>query len=146
MIPIIRAICAFGQGSVAQRADSAPKGTSMSDVKQQIENRRSMVRVTVTYGAGLYIVLGSLGIIIADAFVEAVKLETAKEIFTLVLPVATGVITYWFASRRPAATGSAPDEQSQVLADSQENGPTAKRDGNADDDAGKAAIDKVAQD
>ena len=72
--------------------------------KEQIEERRSRVRVYVTYAATIYAFVGS-GILIASALwvdtLDATKLTTAKDVFMTVLPVATGIITYWFASRKP---------------------------------------------
>ena len=68
-----------------------------------IEERRSNVRVRVTYIAAAYIFLGSI-LLIAALWIDPIddnKLNTAKEIFTMTLPVATAVITYWFASRKP---------------------------------------------
>ena len=71
--------------------------------KERIEERRSRVRVYVTYAATIYAFVGS-GILIASALwadtLDAAKLTTAKDVFMTVLPVATGIITYWFASRK----------------------------------------------
>lgn len=107
--------------------------------KERIEERRSRVRVYVTYAATIYAFVGS-GILIASALwadaLDAAKLTTAKDVFMTVLPVATGIITYWFASRKseehpptdesgavPVASGSveqgeqrgepSPDEEDQ---------------------------------
>ena len=79
--------------------------------KEKIENRRSLVRVIVTYGAGGYIVIGAIALIIADALVDKDKLDVGKEVFTLVLPIATGVITYWFASRKAPDSGEENQDQ-----------------------------------
>lgn len=112
--------------------------------QERIEDRRSKVRVYLTYGAGFYILLGSIGLIVADMIVEqAAKLETAREVFTLVLPVATGIITYWFASRKPPEVVE-PDKQSEPAGESEgsgedphDNGEQENGGGETDDDAGK---------
>ena len=103
---------------------------AMTTIQEKIENRRSLVRVIVTYGAGLYIVIGSIVLIVADALVEGEKLATAKEIFTLVLPVATGIITYWFASRRPSEAGE----------NTQDQGEQQQRDRDADQARGTTTV------
>ena len=63
---------------------------------------RSFVRICVTYisagfafGGGGYLIYWTLT---TDEF-DQDKFDAAKDLFMLVLPVATGVITYWFASR-----------------------------------------------
>ena len=72
--------------------------------KKTIEDKRSAVRRWVTYTATFYTFGGSATLIAAlwvDGLDEG-KLKIAKEVFYTVLPVATGVITYWFASRKPS--------------------------------------------
>lgn len=84
-------------------------------MKQTIEEKRSAVRRWVTYIATFYIFGGSAALIAAlwidDLNVE--KLKIAKEVFYTVLPVATGVITYWFASRKPLEKPANKDGQQQ---------------------------------
>ena len=57
--------------------------------KERIEERRSQVRVYVTYAATIYAFVGS-GILIASALwvdtLDATKLTTAKDVFMTVLP------------------------------------------------------------
>ena len=72
--------------------------------KEGNEIRRSLVRVWVTRWAAVYIFGGSAVLIAAlwiDVLDEA-KLQIAKDVFLTVLPVATGVVSYWFAGRRPS--------------------------------------------
>ncbi len=92
-------------------------------VREQIEMRRSKVRICVTYGAALYVFLGSLVLILAFAVTgaEGTGLTLAKEVFTMVLPIATGIITYWFASRKPddASTVHGKNGQQQNAGDSE---------------------------
>ena len=68
-----------------------------------IEDKRSAVRRWATYTATFYAFGGSLALIAALWIddLDAEKLKIAKEVYYTVLPVATGVITYWFASRKP---------------------------------------------
>ena len=84
-------------------------------VREQIEMRRSKVRIWVTYSAALYVFLGSLVLILAFAIAgaEGTGLTLAKEVFTMVLPIATGIITYWFASRKPDDASAAQGESGQ---------------------------------
>ena len=68
----------------------------------EIENWKSAVRISVTYLAAIYTFIGSgilIGILLFGGEGSANNFEDAKDLFMLVLPVATGVITYWFASR-----------------------------------------------
>lgn len=84
-------------------------------VRERIEMRRSKVRIWVTYSAALYVFLGSLVLILAFAIAgaEGTGLPLAKEVFTMVLPIATGIITYWFASRKPDDASAAQGESGQ---------------------------------
>ena len=92
-------------------------GSSGMTAKERNEERRSKVRVRVTYGAALYIFVGSLILIIAFAFceIDKDKLGLAKEVFTMVLPVAAGIVTYWFASRKPDEGGTDPGPDVEEL-------------------------------
>ena len=74
------------------------------DTPEVVEARRqalrSAVRVYITYGAGVYLVVASAGLI-AAAFLgeDAQAFDNSKDIFMATLPVATGILTYWFADR-----------------------------------------------
>lgn len=71
--------------------------------EQILETRRSNVRVVVTYLAAAFIFAGGIIVLISGWF-EAVtenKLEEVKDIYQTILPIATTVVTYWFASRKP---------------------------------------------
>ena len=72
-----------------------------SGSKMTMVERKSYVRVFVTRWAAIY-VFGGSALLIAALWIEGLdsdKLQTAKDIYMTVLPVATGVVTYWFASR-----------------------------------------------
>lgn len=80
-----------------------------------IEERKSRVRVWVTKAAATWVFLGS-AVLVGALWIEgldAAKLQAAKDIYMTVLPVATGVITYWFASRGISKKGSAPPSQGE---------------------------------
>lgn len=87
----------------------------MATAQEIIESRRSWVRVWVTYAATFYAFAGALGLIIGLWFADAAPaaLDDIKDIFLTVLPVATGVITYWFATRQPSE--SKPSETHRSL-------------------------------
>lgn len=77
-----------------------------------IEERKSRVRVWVTKAAATWVFLGSAALVAALWIedLDANKLQAAKDIYMTVLPVATGVITYWFASRGISSKGSGPPD------------------------------------
>ena len=82
---------------------------------------KSQVRVYVTHlaaafvfggGALLVLVLGAGWVKAGDANVTAMK-----DIFMTVLPIATGVITYWFADRAASKTSEETSETKDGDAD-----------------------------
>lgn len=82
-----------------------------------METTKSLVRVGVTWIAALYVFIGS-GALIAFFLLseESTKenfqgaFQEAKDLFMLVLPIATGIITYWFAERKKASPQHPDDE------------------------------------
>jgi len=68
------------------------------------------VRVVVTYIAAIYIFLGSAVLIAIPFYVpeNSEAVNNAKDIFLAVLPVGTGIVTYWFANR---STNNMVDQQ-----------------------------------
>ncbi len=85
---------------------------SRKTVDDRIKLRRSKVRVVVTYGAAAFLFLGGalfIGyLVLYPAEKEAVTLTLAKEIFFVLVPVATSIVTFWFAGRRGEDTGAPP--------------------------------------
>ena len=77
----------------------------MDTSKEAIDARRSRVRVWVTHTASLFVFGGGFAIIVCMLWNS--KYDEAKEVFALILPIGTGVITYWF-SQRGAAKGESP--------------------------------------
>lgn len=69
-----------------------------------IEEQKSRVRVTVTKIAAWWVFLGSVVLVVSSIWMKDATFQTAKDVFMTVLPVATGVITYWFASRGRSST------------------------------------------
>ena len=95
-------------------------------IKARQEAAKSRVRVYVTHlaaafvfggGAVLVVVLGAGWVNAGDANVIAMK-----DVFMTVLPIATGVITYWFADR--AASKRRPEEGSRDRDGVQDQGDT----------------------
>ena len=83
-------------------------------MKEIRESRKSWVRIWVTYAATLYVFGVSTILIVAFLWPNGIDdgdLAAAKDIFMMVLPVATGVITYWFASRKPGESESKEPKQ-----------------------------------
>ena len=69
---------------------------------QIIKSRRSWVRIGVTYLAALFVFGGGLVLMWSGrSYTEQNKggFDFAMDVFVTVLPIATGVITYWFATR-----------------------------------------------
>ena len=73
-----------------------------------------MVRVCVTWMAAVYIFVGSAALIGFLWTIDAddARADISKDIFMAVLPVATGVVTYWFANR--SASQSRNDDRRQA--------------------------------
>ncbi len=99
-------------------------GDTPMTVEERRQDRRSKVRVIVTYWAALYIFGGAAALI---ALVLWGKLKEAdfhivREIFTLGLPIATGVITYWFATRQQ---GQSEKEQPETPTSEKPEDPSA---------------------
>ncbi|MCY4558950.1 MAG: hypothetical protein OXF79_21760 [Chloroflexi bacterium] len=95
-------------------------GDMKMTVEERRQDRRSKVRVTVTYWAALYIFVGAAALIALALWGNLTKdnFQIVREIFTLALPIATGVITYWFATRQQGqteatASGASPASPSQ---------------------------------
>ena len=81
-------------------------------VEAKRKKMRSAVRVCITYGAGAYVLLGGVMLMATALFggettqtVDGVTTTTsamfgeAKDVFLATLPIATGILTYWFADR-----------------------------------------------
>ena len=77
---------------------------------------KSRVRVYVTHLAAIF-VFGGGALMVLALGADWVKADKAnviamKEVFMTILPIATGVITYWFADR--AASKARPEEDSKT--------------------------------
>lgn len=73
--------------------------------KEDVEKRRSFVRRFVTYCATGYAFGGGV-LLVALMAKWPNKFTEAKELYLAILPIATGVITYWFATRKPEESSS----------------------------------------
>ena len=67
-------------------------------IEDRITIRRNWVRILVTYIATGFIFIGGIGLI-GLALYSSIDVEKAKDIYLSILPVATGIIAYWFGSR-----------------------------------------------
>lgn len=81
------------------------------------EKRKSNVRIVITYGSGVYIFIGSIILMLYITFCteenDLKNFQEVKDIFMLVLPVATGIITYWFSTRSNRKNGSIPNTNNE---------------------------------
>ena len=120
----------WGRVFRARPRSSGERMVKRDETPELIEARKelakSRVRVCVTHlaaafvfggGAVLVLALGAGWVNAGDANVIAMK-----EVFMTVLPIATGVITYWFADR--AASKRRPDEGSVDRDRAQDRGDT----------------------
>ena len=96
---------------VKKKTDRSAEGYTADERK---ELRRSWVRVWVTYAAAVYLfilgpfaawmVFSSTSIDIAEGSqsisILAPNVAAGKDVFLAILPIATGIVTYWFATRR----------------------------------------------
>lgn len=76
---------------------SQPKTTNDLSPEAEHEIKKSRVRVCVTYVATAFI-FGGGGILIVW-FASKGENEDAMAVFNTILPIAAGVVTYWFAAR-----------------------------------------------
>ena len=76
--------------------------------KEQISQRRSRVRVWVTYGAAAFVFVGSP--VLMGFLIYKDKYDEALGLFNTILPVATGVISFWFAARSVTQQSQAPEQ------------------------------------
>ena len=85
-------------------------------LEQKMHRNKSRVRVWITYLAAFYVFLGSLYLIYAflthDGDVSN-GMEKALTLFNTTLPIATGIITYWFAARSNSKKSSPPPSEDQ---------------------------------
>ena len=65
--------------------------------EEELESKRSAVRVWVTYGAAAFLFAG--GALMIVAFLYKGFHDEAKDIFLTVLPVSSAIVSYWFAGR-----------------------------------------------
>jgi len=83
-------------------------GRSDLPVDDQLKLKRNLVRRVVSYLAAFYLFLGGfLLVLFAFWLIEGDTVPSgftaAKDIYMSILPVASGVIAYWFASREGLA-------------------------------------------
>ena len=94
-------------------SDDNPTVKAVPDYDAKRKIMRSRVRVYVTYAAGIFVFGGGIFLMVAAGFGWLVDkngnpaFTNAKDIFMMVLPIATGILTYWFAER--AATKEKPE-------------------------------------
>ena len=125
------------RGSYAS-SPASPVGCSISPSPSRKSSgaatgRDRPARVRVTYAAAAYVFGGST-LLIAGLWIDALdpaKLTIAKDVFMMVLPVATGIITYWFASRKPPEAAEKDDAQTPNAPGAAASGENK---GKADDD------------
>lgn len=69
-------------------------------IKERQEIKKSNVRIRVTYIATIFIFGIGIGLILFfTLFKEEPDPDLAMRVFNAVLPIAAGIVTYWFATR-----------------------------------------------
>ena len=104
---------------------------------EKLKLRKSNVRVHVTLMASFYVFVGGPVVcavyILAPFLSESTDLNlnedllsTVKELYLTVLPIASGILAYWFANR---ATLKSPEPVSDAAAKTQEQSKGVNKDG-----------------
>ena len=78
------------------RKQSRSRDTAILKERQEI--KKSNVRICVTYIATTFIFGGGIGLILFFTLFKK-EPDLAMRVFNAVLPIATGIVTYWFATR-----------------------------------------------
>ena len=68
-----------------------------TDAKESLDIKRSKVRIHVTKFAAFFLFGGGLAFIGYCLYMG--QDDRAQELFLTILPVATGIVSYWFAAR-----------------------------------------------
>ena len=92
------------QGEVAETSednnamsDQSKTTNGLLPLQVEQEIKKSKVRIHITYVATAFIFLGG-GFLVAW-FVSKGQQEDAMDVFNIILPIAAGIVTYWFAAR-----------------------------------------------
>ena len=78
-----------------------------------IDERRSRVRVQVTYFAAGFLFFG--GATFIGAMVAIKEYDIAKELFTTILPISASIVAYWFGTRGIRSSNDSDDKRNQEL-------------------------------
>lgn len=88
-------------------------------MEEDIKRRRSMVRMYVTYIAAAFVFGGGAALILYGILDD--KHTFAQDVFNVVLPVGTAIITYWFAGRSAEKVAERPENGGQNLQQAVQN-------------------------
>ncbi len=72
--------------------------------EEERENRKSQVRVKVTYWAAAFLFGGGSLFIVFYIF-KGME-QQANALFLAILPVSASIVSFWFASRKPMESGN----------------------------------------
>lgn len=84
-------------GNTDPMSDQSSTTNSSSPLQVEQNIKKSKVRICVTYVATTFIFLG--GGFLITWFVSKGKMDEALNVFNIILPIAAGIVTYWFAAR-----------------------------------------------
>lgn len=76
---------------------------------EKLKLRKSRVRVAITYWAAIF--LFAVPIVMIITFFKLCKYDEALTLFNSILPVAAGIISYWFATRSKEAPSDDKDDK-----------------------------------
>ena len=98
-----------------QNTGNASPPENNDALKKQLEKNRSRVRIWITYAAAAFLFIGGPLLIAAFFYCGdacgsdgSTGRTTAKDLFLTILPVASSIVAYWFAGRKP---DSAPNDK-----------------------------------
>ena len=86
--------------AAAPASEPAQETDESAPPDHEAERRRSRVRIVITYLASAYLFIVGTGV---AAYYMYIGNDTGKDIFLSIVPVSTGIIGYWFATRTNSA-------------------------------------------
>ena len=104
------------------------RAESLKSLKEKLEDRKSRVRVWLTYWAAGFLFL--IGLLLIGWFMYNDNDEKALTVFSTILPTTTFIIGYWFAKRSGESSSSnAKDVSESTQTETQQDKANENQDG-----------------
>jgi len=69
--------------------------------EERLDRRRNLVRISITYTAGVFLfIFGPAVILILIFHDESKHIDEAMNLFNVILPISSAIVSYWFAGRK----------------------------------------------